>query len=792
MYRLMEYAAVKTALLLITGFIIGRVCTVPLLPLLLAVSLSFAAVLFLLHNSREEYAQYVLPFLILFSAIFMYEVREELKPASEFGENIRRGITVVGTVEEVSLRTDELQCVLQAEYYVTVDSVITSGSRLLLHVRDENKDALRQIIGSIGPGDRAAVKGSMLKPGPAQYPGAFNAQDYLTSKNITASFYAFDAVDITILSDTPAFPSAMINHIRQSIAAVIDKYYGTQAAAMLRALLLADRSMMERESKETFIHAGVMHVLAVSGLHVGMIILILTVVFQRIPLQYRLIAIVIGLLAFYLLTNSPPSVFRASVMAVVYIAALYWNRDANKYNALAVAAILILLVNPEDLFHPGFQLSFAAVLGILFGLEWFEKFEIKKKRNERLLLFLVVSLSAQLATLPLTAYYFGKVSITALPAGFIAIPAAGALLGNGILTLGLSLVSNTAAEITASAGEFIVAGLTGFVTFVSLLPFAYITTPLTTKAQVLLFYIFAAILLFARKNMERLSSRLMLFLFGMLILFTGWQITSSGITERGGLSVFFADVDQGDAALLQLPDNKVILIDAGPASENFDSGRDVIIPLLNNLGIKTIDAVFLSHIDIDHYGGLYTLMEEGYVKEVYKPAADTSNKNDLMLEQIIAGHNIPFYYLTDTVWQWGGTAFISAVDTREPVYDYLTDNDGSAVLKVIYGETSLLFTGDIEKAGEQLLLNRYGSFLSADVLKVSHHGSGGSSHRTFLQTISPTIAVISAGRYNRLNHPAEETLERLGEISCTVYRTDREGTVILRSDGEQWKKIDWQ
>jgi competence protein ComEC len=204
----------------------------------------------------------------------------------------------------------------------------------------------------------------------------------------------------------------------------------------LKGILLADRGEIDFSTREKFVNAGVVHILAVSGLHVGFIVLIFIVISSRFNLYIRSAITIIGLLAFLMITNSPASVFRASLMGITLIITFMLNRKFNSYNALAIAALIILIIDPMELFNPGFQLSFSAVLSIVAIYPIFSngiyKFGIKNKLIKWTLLFCSVSLAAQIGTLPFTILYFNKLSIIALFANLIVIPLVAVIVSTGI------------------------------------------------------------------------------------------------------------------------------------------------------------------------------------------------------------------------------------------------------------------------------------------------------------------------------------------------------------------------
>jgi competence protein ComEC len=251
------------------------------------------------------------------------------------------------------------------------------------------------------------------------------------------------------------------------------------------------------------------------------------------------------------------------------------------------------------------------------------------------------------------------------------------------------------------------------------------------------------------------------------------------------------DVGQGDSYLIKFPDGKTALVDAGNTTTFFDNGDRVIIPLLNYLGIKKIDYGIVTHIDSDHYGGFVSLILEGMIGEIIKPEIDTSLSKDKRFEEFIRERGIPIKYFKEEKMEVGNTALYFLYDDEVKNLAGESTNNRSGIFKLVYGETSFLFTGDVEKNVEKIYVNKYQHFLDSDVLKVGHHGSKTSSSIEFLHYVSPEISLISAGFKNKFGHPFDDVILRLKAAGSTIYRTDLQKAVLLRSNGEQIQQINW-
>ncbi|MDZ7623073.1 MAG: ComEC/Rec2 family competence protein [Ignavibacteriaceae bacterium] len=350
-----------------------------------------------------------------------------------------KNTTAVGEITKIDLiRNNELI------FYVAVDSMyseeffIKDEINILCKAKLDNKATL-ELYSELKPGNYVEVNGYYYKGKQKRNPGEYDYDAYLKSKEILGLLSITDITSITIINDEVSTFKNIIHQIRKAIDGQIKKYHSPETAALLRGLLLADRGEINYQTKTKFINAGVVHVLAVSGLHVGYIILIFLFLFGRFNLHLKSILTVIGLLCFMFITGVPPSVFRATVMTIVLIIAFLSNRSTNLINSISIAALIILLINPNEIYNPGFQLSFAAVIAIGIILPYInhliEGWNVQNKFLRYLLVFFGVSLSAQIGTLPFTLLYFNKFSVIALLTNLFVIPGIGFIIAAAIVTL---------------------------------------------------------------------------------------------------------------------------------------------------------------------------------------------------------------------------------------------------------------------------------------------------------------------------------------------------------------------
>ncbi len=599
---------------------------------------------------------------------------------------------------------------------------------------------------------------------------------------------------LTILDTSENYFANTVFDIRKAINNKIKLLYGSPAEALLKGLLLGDRSDIDYQIKKYFMDTGVIHVLAVSGLHVGFISLIFLVLFARLGIVFQYIFTIIGIIFFLILTGGHPSVFRASVMAITYLIAKLTNRSTNGFNSIAIAALIILLLNPSELFNAGFLLSFSAVASILI-LYPVLSVKVKSlnvnKLLKNLLLFISVSLVAQLGTLPFTIVYFNKLSIVSLVANILVIPLIGFIVGLGILSLFVSLFSFWLASIFALANMMLIDFLYELVFQFGKQSFAFIPVYNFSVLDGIIFYIFLFVVFYSIKNFKSKVALIVVIISTIIILPIFLELDNSNLLPNAELSVAAIDVGQGDAILIKFPNNKTALIDAGNRSEYFDNGERVILPLLKSLEIDKLDYVFISHLDTDHFGGIISLIDLGIVKNLYKPFSDSSHK-EIVFENYLKKNNINFSYYSKQSLNIAGCKLYFLNDTTDTIYKSFDINNKSGIIKLVYGNTSFLFVGDLERKGEIYLVNKYGRFLKSDVLKVGHHGSKTSSSNAFLNFVKPKVGIISAGLLNKFHHPSKSVLRRLKMNKIEIRRTDFEGAIILASNGDSIRNINWR
>jgi len=701
---------------------------------------------------------------------------------------------ISGKIENIELlHNNEFKLLISTDSVNINDSTIALLTKIQCNISSEANKKLEKLYDKLAIGNKLKLIGTLRKGRDKRNPGEFDYYKYLQSKEIAGILYVREIKNVIQTDFSVNLFYNSIFEARKWISNRIDKLHNRETASLLKGLLLADRSEIDYRTKESFINSGVIHVLAVSGLHVGFIVLIFMFLFSRVSIYPRTILIIIGIICFLLITNSPASVFRATIMIVVMFMVYLSNRKYSSLNSLAIAAFILLLINPAEIFNPGFQLSFSAVASILIVYPILSsKIKTENKALKFLLLFSAVSFSAQIGTLPFTLIYFQKLSIIALFANLLVIPIIGIIVGLGVLTIFVSIFSTILAIYFGSANMLATNILMEIVNFTGTQQFSFLFIPNFSIIDGIIFYVYFSVIIYSIQKFNNIYASIILYLLIGLNLYFILQIDDKQLLPDNLLSIVMIDIGQGDGIFIKFPNGKTALIDAGNANLDFDNGERIITPLLRRLSIKQIDYGFISHVDSDHYKGFLYLIKNGWIKEIYKPQIDSSQQKDLDLEQIINDCEVKLNYYSKTKMSFGNVRLYILNDTTNYEYINFDSNNNSGIIKIIHGNNSILFVGDAEKESERLMINEYGKFLKSDILKIGHHGSKSSSSQVFIDQVSPKIGLISAGLNNSFGHPTKLIIDRFTSSDVKLYRTDLEGAIIFQSNGKLFTKINWR
>ena len=637
-------------------------------------------------------------------------------------------------------------------------------------------------------GDVLEIKGKLEKPeGPKNF-GEFDYELYLAREKVFTYLNIWQEKDIRKIGENDSnFLVSFSLSARDKINEITKKTLPPPYNFLLVGMLLGEKEFIPPHLREIFSEAGIMHILAVSGLHVGIIAMALLAFLSilRIPKKLKLLILVLILIMYASITGFRPSVLRATIMFILLIGGKLINRNRNLNISLFLAAFLILLSNPLILFDAGFLLSFIVTFfiinlaPILQGL--FSKIVVWIKNP------LAVSTAAWIGIFPLSAYFFTKVSIISIVSNIFIIPLTGIAVILGFLTFFVGLASIFLAGIIANINYLVLNLITLIAKSFSSLPFAFIYVAQPSIMVIILYYlmVFFIIEIFYKKTLaQKIKKKAVLIALAIILLIIIVQV----FYPADNLKVNFINVGEGDCILIEAPNKINILIDGGgtPLSD-FDVGNKIVIPYLRRKGINKIDLLILTHPDLDHLEGLLPVLMEFKVDMVLDSGLPCDSSEYKEFISLILKKDIPYYKAK------AGDNFIFSSNLEifllNPLYDsdFYEEpdfNNASIVVKLFYRNADFLFTGDIEEAAEKKLLI-WQNILQSDILKVGHHGSATSTNLEFLDKVNPSIAVITVGK-NSYGHPSQKTIERLEDKNIPIYRTDKDGTITIRTNGQEY------
>lgn len=645
-------------------------------------------------------------------------------------------------------------------------------------------------------GDSVAFRAILQIPQPARNPGAFNYQEYLELRGIRALARVTKTEEV--LAHTVrrgVWWLELIAPIRRTIQRAVDFNLSGGPAGLLKGILLGDKQAVPADVREWFTRCGVNHVLAVSGLHVGLIASIGFFGLRMCGLGRGLTAILTVSLCwvYALVTGLPPSVIRACVMATVVIVGQWGGWETDGWNALGVACLIGLIYRPADILDVGFQLSFTATAGIL--LLYRPVLNLLPQWGGRLFQGsiwgpLAVSVAAQLATMPFIVTYFGIVSIVGIVANLIIVPLIGAGAALGLLTVLIFPFVPDVVVLLNGANWVLLKGAILLAEFMAEPEWAALILP-RLSGFVWILYGLSVMLVLPLFRQPRYFA----YVLGGILVCGNYSIWKPILIPERYLEMFVLDVGQGDGVFIRLPNGKTMLIDAGIRNQHVDMGQRVVMPFLRHRGISRIDVMIGSHAHSDHIGGLISVLRQvevgHYLDSGQQPNSWTAGEvRRLVTEQGAKYHEV---CAGDSLVGLGGVGGV--VMHPSPVQDAQSEeggnlNNGSVVVQLSYLGWRILLTGDIEHETDPELV-RWKERLQTDILKVAHHGSRTSSTPEFLRATQPTWATISCGIKNKFRHPSPEVIDRFNRMGIEVLRTDELGAIRFVIDETGVSRLGW-
>lgn len=791
------------------GVLIGLETQTPLAPLLLLLGGSFCLGL-ALYTRRIPVFPAVLAIVLLLGVLRADAVSEPL-PLTAQGEAL---IALEGRI------TDDPEFSGQRVEFTLELSAADSGSgmfpvknRVLVYADPPNDLVSRRSPPYFYYGDLVAITGTLRRPEPF---GGFDYPSYLASQGITGIVLAESATVTGESGGWRKWPYWLRGQLSESIEDTLPY----PQSALGQALLLGKRGNLPPEMVQDFRGTGTSHLLAISGLHVGVVVVMFLTgaawLFGRRGFYFLAVPLLMVWI-YALVSGLPPSVVRAAVMGSVYLVAVGIGRPGSVLPALALSAGIMTAVSPEIVQRVSFQLSFAAVGGIALAQSvmpqwsmglvnrdqaWWQPWVFHVSRA--LALGLTVSLAATLATWPLVAVNFHEVALLGVVVTVLALPAMPFIMAGTLVAAVVGLFSVPVGQLF---GWLVWVPLSYLIGLVEAAPgWTFQADWVATWLLWVWYPVLGALLLLltpgrinriwsqyrgktqSHINHQPLPAKTVPVIFGAVLMTAvavtlWWQVGSSG---DGNLHVYFFDVGQGDSALIVTPEGRQVLVDGGPDLDNATQALNRVISARD----RSLDLVVMTHLDADHSRGLLQVLDRYQVGAVLSGVDSTRSAMFAQWQAAVERNDanvVPIYqgYRLDL----GSGVAAEVLNPRSGSSNNGPGSNGSGnndavVLRLTYGSISFLLTADIE-AETEAILSTGDTGIQSTVLKAAHHGSKSSSTAGFIRQVDPAAVLVSVGERNSYGHPNPGVMDRLTEQAGdeNLYRTDRDGDVEFVTDG---------
>ena len=670
---------------------------------------------------------------------------------------LEKEVHVKAVVEDLDKKTDEIE-----KYLIKVKEV--DGKKI------PKEKVLLTVIGEkdLKLGSTILFRTIPKLPMENTNPGLFNYRLYLQSKKV----YTLMSVDGRAIEDidlsSRTFKYRLKENTISRIETLFKPYLNDENNSLITSIILGDSSYLEESNKELYRDMGLAHVLAVSGLHIGIITSFLMFIISRlgVKLKTNVFITLVFIWAYGYIIGYPPSILRASILfSFLYLSRII-HKPYDSLNILSLAGLILLMINPYSLFSVGFQLSFIASASIIIFTERvsYMFYPLKGKFIDTVSSLIAVNIGVS----PFQVYYFNKFSILGVFANIIIVPILSFSLIIAFIMLGTEFIFpslNSIFGIVLNKSlnlQFFILRL------IELSPINIIRVLTPEKISIAFIFLFLFII-FDMVDIKSFNKALQ----RTIVVYLSFLILLNLVNIKENMEIHFIDVGQGDSIYIRSGKIDILIDTGGSIFKNNNIPERIVLPYLEKIGVRKLDAIFISHFHEDHSQGLQLLLDNFKVGHVFASHKPSETYKDLLNDErftllrqgdrIAINKDIRFNIL----WPIDDMAYEDNINNKSMV----------GVLE--YKDTKVLFTGDIESEVEERLAEE---IEEVDILKLAHHGSNTSSREDFIEKLKAKVGIISVGRKNIYNHPSVETIDLLEKNNMKIYRTDRDGLVKATID----------
>ena len=689
---------------------------------------------------------------ILIFILFTIGILVTLSSKSGLETYLNKRIECSGTVDRV------IKTSTNAKYVIKVNSINKNHiniEKIMLNIVS-NKD--------LNLGDKIYFNGVLKEPMANTNPKLFNYKLNLMSQRIYTTMTIKD-YQIRVISSNPSLKYRIKANFKKNVENLFNQHLSKDNSQIITSIILGESSYIDEDTLSLYRELGLAHILAVSGLHIGIITGFLIFIFSRLGIKRKInICLSLSIMWIYgFLIGYPPSILRASIMFSVLFYSSIIHEPYNSINTLSVGCLILLLINPYYLFNIGFQLSFIAAFSIVYFTPYIKR--LFYPYNSKVFVTIAALFAVNIGLFPVQAYYFNRVGLLTILANLILVP-----IFSISLILGLIMV---VFFYTIPFMNIILGPILNIILFfqnfiLKIIP--NITLKIFSPGLIQIVLYFSLIIMILKiVNIENFEKHFKSAILVYIIFFT--IVNSISFYMDKSIELHFIDVGQGDSILIRTQNGDYLMDTGGSPIENsFDISKNITLPYLEKLGVNRLKAIFISHFHDDHSQGVPLLAANlkvdnivgSYIPKDYQlPIVVLKQYDEIMLDKN-----------TKLTIIWPNT-----INSNN-------ENNISLVALLTYFNRSVLFTGDIEREVEPLvadMLNR-----DIEILKIPHHGSSTSSTDYFLNKLRPAVGIISVGRNNLYNHPSSEVVTRYEEIDSQIYRTDKNGLVKINFNKEEY------